>query len=436
MSNTIFFDGLNLSLKRGTGVATYTRVLVHLARTAGHRSGILYSRRYRSPRESLRREIEFFDAEMRLPKYVPDVAGGMRLLATSLTGVWPQRIPVSGAVLTAPLGTSWVPCDEVYSAFRVFNHARALFALSGSFLKVHFPERADLFHWTYPLPLKANARANIYTIHDLVPLRLPYASLDWKKLYLRTMRKVVRKADHIVTVSESSKRDIMTYLGIEEKRITNTYEASDIPAAYATRSDDDVAAELEGMFGLGFRNYLLFYGSLEPKKNIGRIVQAYLAAKVDIPLVVVFAQAWLVEDEIQLLNQVVEREKNEVVPRAKKQIHSYEYLPFRTLATLIKGARAVLFPSLYEGFGLPLLEGMMLGTPVITSNVSSLPEVAGDAALLVDPHSVDSIKAAIRTVCNDTDLCAELSVRGLKRAQHFSVEAYGERMAKLYCAFI
>ena len=108
------------------------------------------------------------------------------------------------------------------------------------------------------------------------------------------------------------------------------------------------------------------------------------------------------------------------------------YLPLGQLISLIRGARGVLFPSLYEGFGLPVLEAMMLGAPVITSTVSSLPEIAGDAALLVDPLDVDDIAKAIRSFDHDGDLRAELSRRGVKRAAYFSPAAYEKRIAALY----
>ena len=115
-------------------------------------------------------------------------------------------------------------------------------------------------------------------------------------------------------------------------------------------------------------------------------------------------------------------------------VHRYDYVPLALLVTLIRGARAVLFPSLYEGFGLPVLEAMVLGTPVVTSRESSIPEVAGDAALLVDPYSTDEIAAAIRTIVDDADLRAELARRGLVQAKKFSVDRYRERVGALYGA--
>ena len=116
----------------------------------------------------------------------------------------------------------------------------------------------------------------------------------------------------------------------------------------------------------------------------------------------------------------------------RRSVRRFRYVSLSTLVTLIRGARAIVFPSLYEGFGLPVLEAMALGTPVITSREASLPEVAGDAALLVDPYDADDIAQAISTIVNDADLRAELSDRGKLQAEKFSVERYRERVAALY----
>jgi glycosyltransferase involved in cell wall biosynthesis len=115
-----------------------------------------------------------------------------------------------------------------------------------------------------------------------------------------------------------------------------------------------------------------------------------------------------------------------------KRIRHMPFLPIGQLITLIRGARAVLFPSLFEGFGLPVLEAMTLGTPVMTSNATSLPEIAGDAALQVDPLDISAMAAAIRQLDNDEDLLAELSARGLRRAREFSMAKYQVRVRDLY----
>ncbi|MDB5402323.1 MAG: hypothetical protein JWQ55_4341, partial [Rhodopila sp.] len=145
-------------------------------------------------------------------------------------------------------------------------------------------------------------------------------------------------------------------------------------------------------------------------------------------------QGWQNERELERINDT--RFSNyrvtENIISNVKRVRRISYLPLGQLVTLMRGARALLFPSLYEGFGLPVLEAMTLGTPVMTSNVTSLPEVAGDAALLVDPRDISAMAAAIRQLDNDTDLLGELSVRGRIQAAKFSMANYQARLQDLY----
>jgi glycosyltransferase involved in cell wall biosynthesis len=171
---------------------------------------------------------------------------------------------------------------------------------------------------------------------------------------------------------------------------------------------------------------------LEPKKNVRRLIDAYLASDVDVPLVLVVAGGWQNDAEMRLLAEQHECER--VRKRSGRGIHRLDYVSLAGLVTLVRGARAVIFPSLYEGFGLPVLESMVLGTPVVASRESALPEVAGEAALLVDPYDTDQIARAIATIVNDADLRAELARRGPLQAAKFSVERYRERVAEVYAA--
>jgi glycosyltransferase involved in cell wall biosynthesis len=157
-----------------------------------------------------------------------------------------------------------------------------------------------------------------------------------------------------------------------------------------------------------------------------------LISGVDVPLVLVVAGGWQNEAEMKLLAE--QSETNGSPNRSRRRIHRLDYVSFPTLVTLIRGARAVVFPSLYEGFGLPVLESMVLGTPVVASGESSLPEIAGDAALLVDPYDTEQIARGITTIVNDGDLRAELSRRGRAQAAKFSIDRYRERVEALYAS--
>jgi glycosyltransferase involved in cell wall biosynthesis len=345
-------------------------------------------------------------------------------------GVKPSALDLSGLVVTDQFATRLPSRTNLFVARNLFINARLYFSWSGRFTNLEFDEPPDILHCTYQLPVRAKSACNIYTIHDLVPLRLPFTTLDNKRQTYRMLRKTGAEADHIVTVSEHSKRDIIELLGVDEKRVTNTYEAIEFPQEFVERSDDLVAEQLRGSFGLKSQNYLLFYGALEPKKNVQRLIDAYLLSAVDIPLVITGAVGWGNKAEAKWLKEMREEERSR--PQESRRIHHFEYVSVPMLVTLIRGARAVLFPSLYEGFGLPVLESMRLGTPVVTSRTSSLPEIAGDAALYVNPYETDEIARAIKTIVADAGLRAELAQRGRARAELFSVERYRERVAALY----
>ena len=421
---SILIDGHNLGLVKGTGVATYARNLSLEATHLGHDVSVVYGQAFGNKGNPLLREIAFFDPKLEKPKK-HEVA--LNMLTYGLHGPFsqhPREVTLSGSVIRRAQASRMPECKRIYNGTDLFNRASAGFAMTGRMTKVRLDDQHDLAHWTYPLPIRAPGCPNIYTLHDLVPLRLPYTTLDNKKRYFKLMQRIAREADHIVTVSECSKRDIMDLLGIEETRITNTYQSVHIPQAMLELDEEQVAREVEGATGAAYKEYYLFWGSIEPKKNIERMIEAFLSSGVQRPLVIVGAQAWKSEDSLKLL-------KNKRL-QGDRRIVQLTYAPFTMLVSLIRGARAALFPSLYEGFGLPALEAMTLGTPVIASNTASLPEVVGDAALSVDPYSAREIAAALRKLDNDDDLRDEYVRRGHERVKLFSPQTYRERLESLY----
>jgi glycosyltransferase involved in cell wall biosynthesis len=268
MSRRIYFDGLNLSLERGTGIATYTRLLAGLARGLGYDVGVVYSSLHRPAKNPLLREIAFFDPNNATP--VPRHRRPYNWAVDQLShirGVKPVPVNLSGTVVTDQFQSRLPLRDQVFVSRNLFANARLYFSWSGRFTDLEFDTRPDILHCTYQLPIRAKGACNIYTIHDLVPLRLPFTTLDNKRQTYRLLRKIGAEADHIVTVSEQSKRDIVEVLGVDEKRVTNTYEAVEFPREFVERPDDVIAEQLRGSFGLTPKNYLLFYGALEPKKR-------------------------------------------------------------------------------------------------------------------------------------------------------------------------
>ncbi|MGA0565017.1 glycosyltransferase family 4 protein [Ancylobacter sp. VNQ12] len=431
---TVMIDGYNLALEAGTGVATYARNLSFACGELGYRTEILYGTRAAPSADPLLREIAFFDPNAGSPSFLLELSRRLGQLCTSPMGVRARDVPMSGKVIRRAFQSRMPHYDRIWNAPELFSRSYWHFRAYKHFLTVGGVTRPDLMHWTYPLPIRLPGVPNIYTLHDLVPLRLPYTTLDNKKIYKRMIQGVLKRADHIVTVSETSKRDIVDLFGYPEDKVTNTYQAVSIPKKYAEKPDDLVREEVEGAFGLTYKGYFLFFGAIEPKKNISRLIEGYLASQVEEPLVLLGKTAWKAGEELRFLNEGSNRylEQLDNLTFVRDRVRRFDYAPFPLLVSLIRGAKALVFPSLYEGFGLPVLEAMSLGTPVISANTASIPEVAGDAALLVDPYDPRAIADAIKTLSTDADLRSALSMRGRAQAALFSEERYRDRLSALY----
>ena len=435
MDASVLYDGHNLTLSRSTGIGTYARTLAATAARIGFKPEILLGGNASVDRKDPQlSEIVLFDALTAL-KPSPKLR-----LERFLAGLWGKPLGVRsaefsrvGAVFNGAM-SSLDGFDRMHVAPSLFEVSQSHFNRYGVRAEVKLSKAPSLFHMTFPTPLKTRGCPNIYTIHDIVPLRLPQTTLDNKKQFLRLVRHLCRKADHIVTVSEFSRQDIIQFVGVPENRITNTYQSVHLPASISEKSDDEVANEVAHAFGLDFRSYYMFYGAIEPKKNVSRMIDAYAASGSTFPLIIVGGLGWQYEDDVEKIEDdrflYYRREADRIVP--SRRVQRIPYLPFSQLMTLVKGARGVLFPSLYEGFGLPVLEAMALGTPVITSNVAALPEVSAGAAVLVDPMDVDSLARAIRAFDHDDGLRQDLALRGRKRAAFFEPQAYQDRLANLY----
>ena len=335
-------------------------------------------------------------------------------------------VPIQGHVVSRALAGRLPQHDRILNVPDLFQVAERYFRRHKRFLRIRIPDPPSIMHWTYPLPILLEGARNVYTLHDLVPLRLPFTTLDNKRWYDRLIRGCLQWGDHVCTVSEASKQDIQTLFDAAPERITNTYQSS-MQQPPSVDGEAGLATWLQGLFELDYRGYFLFFGALEPKKNVGRLIEAYLASGVQTPLVIVGGRAWKSEMELRLV-----RTKDGSPLVAARRVRLMEYMPGTWLTGLIRGARAVVFPSLYEGFGLPVLEAMQQGTPVLTSNTSSLPEVAGQAAVLVDPYDTDAIATGLRRLDGDASLRDSLAQAGRQQAVLFDMDHYTARIATLY----
>ena len=287
-------------------------------------------------------------------------------------------------------------------------------------------EAVDLFHAPhYVLPPLTPSRS-VVTIHDCIHLRFPqYLPSRLGYAYARAqMWSATHRAARVITVSEASKRDILRYFRVGESRIDVIYNAID--ERFWQEPDAEEIDRVRQRYQLD-APFVLYAGNIKPHKNLERLIEAFNilrqgAAFKDVQLLII-------GDEISkyaTLRRAVHRYK------LHKYVRFFGFVPDRTLAALYRLANVFVFPSLYEGFGLPPLEAMASGTPVITSNVSSLPEVVGDAAVMIDPYEPAAIAEALERVLTDDALRADLRVRGLARAREFSWERSVARVRAIY----
>jgi glycosyltransferase involved in cell wall biosynthesis len=261
--------------------------------------------------------------------------------------------------------------------------------------------------WTPSSIGPITVRRQVLTIHDLSFLDHPeWFSTSYSLIYRWLMPWIMRRALHIFTSSNFSKQRIMQRLRIPAERITIVPSAVSNTIAHPAPQDD---AEIEARYKLPQR-YLLTLGSVEPRKNLARLLEAALLLRPDYPDLRVV----LVGGQSGIYNQV------HFPPAAEQILQPLGYVPDQHLHAIYRRAEVFVYPSLYEGFGIPPLEAMACGTPVITSNCTSLPEVVGDAALVVPPLDVQSIADAIRRVLEDSDLKRRLIDAGQRRAAQFS----------------
>ena len=286
-------------------------------------------------------------------------------------------------------------------------------------------EGVTLFHAPhYVLPPLVTCRS-IVTIHDCIHLMFPqYLPSPVALTYARiSIALAARRATRVLTVSESSKRDILRLVDVPADKIDVIYNAYDERFGVEPRDEDVVRVRERYQL---HDEFVLYAGNVKPHKNLERLIEAFdLVRKRGLD----HLKLVLIGDEIS---------KYAALRRAvhSHQLHKYVrflgYLPEETLAVMYRLAGVFVFPSLYEGFGLPPLEAMASGTPVVVSNVSSLPEVAGDAALLVDPYDPQSIAGGIERVLCDETLRLELRAKGLIRAKQFSWESSVRRVREIY----
>ena len=282
----------------------------------------------------------------------------------------------------------------------------------------------DVFHAPhYVLPPLTPGKC-VVTIHDCIHLRFPqYLPNRVAHLYARMfLSSAARKAARVITVSEASKRDIIELLHTPADKVEVVYNGFD---ERLTSPSPDDEARVRDRFQLD-APFVLYAGNIKPHKNVDRLIEAFAELR----------QRGLDSVKLLIIGDDISKYSNlrRLVHRHQlhQQVRFLGFVSTDTLAALYQLAQVFVFPSLYEGFGLPPLEAMANGTPVITSNVSSLPEVVGDAALLIDPLDAHSLADAMYRVLTESDLRADLVRRGRERVKAFSWDRSVSRTHRIY----
>ena len=426
---TICVDGLNLALAHGTGIQTYARNLLLGATTAGIDTQVLFGQDIPNSVKPLERAALLADRDTmpparsrldRIARRATRLSTPIRRTAMEVTMadkvMWPNGAP-------PPASTIW-HCPNLFAdSNRSFSKHNAMAPL----LFKGEAQKPDVVHWTTFLPIHARKQANVYTLHDLIPLRAPYTTRHDRVKYAKLCRAVFDKAEAVVAISETTRRDAIEMLGVSEKKLTVIHQSVTPPPSIVSRSESDIERDIDTQFNLEYKKFFLFFGAIEPKKNLLRTMESLLTADTTMPLVIVGHRGWLNDAEKFHLKNFTQKNT-----KASNRIIHLDYLSETQLATLVRGARATVFPSVYEGFGLPALESMMLGTPVLASQTPALAEVCGEAACYADPLDITSIRNAFTLLSRESAYCEELSRNGKTRSKAFSPSQYAEKLGQLY----
>jgi glycosyltransferase involved in cell wall biosynthesis len=283
--------------------------------------------------------------------------------------------------------------------------------------RVEWTVRFDVLFAPNFIPPPTRTRNLVVTVHDLAFRLFPATAPAATRQLLSRLESVLRRATRIIVVSEQTRRDLLDTYHVTDARVSVVPLGVDTAVIRrAPEAAVDTVRERYGIEG----PYLLALGGIEPRKNLPAIIRAYAALSPSVRPTLVLAgpvTPWNPEGW-QLLGPALDR----LPPSIRERIVFTDYVSETAKVALLSGAEALLYPSLYEGFGLPVIEAMACGTPVLTSNVSALPATAGGAALLVDPMDVESITEGIERILTDPALGQTLRAAGLARAGAFSWE--------------
>ncbi|OYE05960.1 glycosyltransferase family 4 protein [Nostoc sp. 'Peltigera membranacea cyanobiont' 232] len=320
----------------------------------------------------------------------------------------------------SPIEISGIRCHqsppEMTTDFGMKGHLKRLLWTQFKLPNLYRKMKSTLLFSPIPEAPLFSSCSYVVTVHDLIPLRFPQWFSRTQRLYCSYyIRAVIRQSKHVICDSMATAEDLSKFLGVTEDKITV------IPLAYDS--------EKFRFLDLPTQNYFLYLGRHNPHKNSERLITAFAALpnRQDYEL-------WLAGPSDRRYTPVLKAQVEKL--GITNQVKFLDYIPDSELPKIINEAIALVFPSLWEGFGLPVLEAMACGTPVITSNLSSLPEVAGDAAILIDPYKIGEITEAMQAIATNSGLRSRLSSQGITHCQQFSWEKTGKATVEVLSRYI
>jgi len=337
-----------------------------------------------------------------------------RLFYASPPGAPQQPLPA----LPANFTVRRLPLDDVWFA-RVWHRAQLPLPVEW------ITGPIDLFHSPdFTLPPTRRGTRTLLTVHDLSFVRDPDSALPVLRDYLnKVVPRSVARADSVLADSAATRADLVELYGTAPEKISVLY--SGVNESFKPIGDAAALQAVRARYGLGQRPFILAVGTLQPRKNYARLIRAFAqVGETDLALVIAGGRGWLY-DEIFAEVERLGLGQRVIFPG---------FVADQDLPALYSAAAVLAYPSIYEGFGLPILEAFACGTPVVSSNASCLPEVTGDAALLIDPSDVAALADALARALTDTALRAQLTAAGLARAQQFTWQAAAQQLLAEYRA--
>ena len=317
----ILVDGYNLELQKGTGIKNYGISLIKALMSLGVNVDVLCSRHPNNTNNSIVDAALFFDSQNNDIGKISQIKAVIS--AASQLFYQAKKIPHCDFVIKQEFDSIFDLVNKQKESGEIFNKcdcykiAHLLYKKINITAKINVDKKIDIFHATYPLPIKIKGAKKITTIHDLIPLKLPYTTLDDKSYFFKIIKNTIKNSEIILTVSENSKKDILDCFDVDTDKIIVTYQAMENNSFPIL---EDVIFKTLHKFKLKYKKYILFVGAIEPKKNIGRLIDAFSGLDTDMQLVIVGKRGWLWEGEIAKLETIFGK-------NFSQKVKYIEYLP-------------------------------------------------------------------------------------------------------------